>query len=382
MIRRDLINVTPSNCCSGLRWATTDRSKPGTCPHRRQAAQKLSSAVTTLFAPRLPRPWVPAAAMVNYLALGRCRKRLRSLTAAELRPLFDIAASTIRRPRSTPSCRASSTPTPPGLPVTGSPDSSDRSSPPPNQWADRFRRHLRSDRRGHPVRAETLAEVPAQVDFLFRSDPDIDEASWTRRWCPGGRLDRRGHRRRGGVAVGGHRAASSSTFALADRLDANRREVPGPDPRSRSGDGPSARRCSESMEVLGCDGSCAGESGAGRPVPPAEERSVRCGRARAHGAAGSVDSCWLRCSPWSATWCRPSSRFCRRRGTTTGSAATFDRRAPGAAQYDGTPSPVLVQRLDHALDLYRDGVAGRIVLTGGKRAGDRFTEAYYAITAT
>lgn len=48
----------------------------------------------------------------------------------------------------------------------------------------------------------------------------------------------------------------------------------------------------------------------------------------------------------------------------------------GAAQYDGTPSPVLRQRLDHALDLYRDGVAGRIVLTGGKQAGDRFTEAY------
>ncbi len=48
----------------------------------------------------------------------------------------------------------------------------------------------------------------------------------------------------------------------------------------------------------------------------------------------------------------------------------------GAAQYDGTPSPVLQERLDHALDLYEDGVAPRIVLTGGKQAGDRFTEAY------
>ena len=48
----------------------------------------------------------------------------------------------------------------------------------------------------------------------------------------------------------------------------------------------------------------------------------------------------------------------------------------GAAQYNGTPSPVLEQRLDHALELYRDGVAPRIVLTGGKQAGDRFTEAY------
>ena len=48
----------------------------------------------------------------------------------------------------------------------------------------------------------------------------------------------------------------------------------------------------------------------------------------------------------------------------------------GAAQYDGRPSRVLRDRLDHALSLYRDGVAPRIVLTGGKRPGDRFTEAY------
>lgn len=48
----------------------------------------------------------------------------------------------------------------------------------------------------------------------------------------------------------------------------------------------------------------------------------------------------------------------------------------GAAQYNGKPSPVLRERLDHALRLYRDGVAPRIVLTGGKRAGDKFTEAY------
>ena len=47
----------------------------------------------------------------------------------------------------------------------------------------------------------------------------------------------------------------------------------------------------------------------------------------------------------------------------------------GAAQYDCTPSPVLEERLDHSLDLYRDGVAGRIVVTGGRRSGDRCTEA-------
>jgi uncharacterized SAM-binding protein YcdF (DUF218 family) len=47
----------------------------------------------------------------------------------------------------------------------------------------------------------------------------------------------------------------------------------------------------------------------------------------------------------------------------------------GAAQYDCQPSPVLEQRLDHARDLYDDGVASTIVVTGGKREGDRCTEA-------
>lgn len=47
----------------------------------------------------------------------------------------------------------------------------------------------------------------------------------------------------------------------------------------------------------------------------------------------------------------------------------------GAAQYDGRPSPVLQDRLDHALELYNSGLAAEIVLTGGRQAGDRFTEA-------
>jgi uncharacterized SAM-binding protein YcdF (DUF218 family) len=47
----------------------------------------------------------------------------------------------------------------------------------------------------------------------------------------------------------------------------------------------------------------------------------------------------------------------------------------GAAQYDGTPSPVFEARLDHALDLYREGLAPVIVVTGGRQEGDRFTEA-------
>lgn len=47
----------------------------------------------------------------------------------------------------------------------------------------------------------------------------------------------------------------------------------------------------------------------------------------------------------------------------------------GAAQYDGRPSPVLQDRLDHALDLYERRLARVIVVTGGRQEGDRFTEA-------
>ncbi len=46
----------------------------------------------------------------------------------------------------------------------------------------------------------------------------------------------------------------------------------------------------------------------------------------------------------------------------------------GAAQYDGVPSPVFARRLDRALELYRAGCAPRILVTGGNRPGDRFTE--------
>ena len=46
----------------------------------------------------------------------------------------------------------------------------------------------------------------------------------------------------------------------------------------------------------------------------------------------------------------------------------------GAAQYNGTPSPAFKRRLDRALELYELGCAPRIVVTGGKREGDRTTE--------
>jgi len=62
--------------------------------------------------------------------------------------------------------------------------------------------------------------------------------------------------------------------------------------------------------------------------------------------------------------------------------ARLDERLPvdavvvlGAAQYDGNPSSIFAARLRHAQSLYEDGLAPRIVTTGGGRQGDAYTEA-------
>lgn len=47
----------------------------------------------------------------------------------------------------------------------------------------------------------------------------------------------------------------------------------------------------------------------------------------------------------------------------------------GAAQFDGRPSSVFKARLQHARELYEDGVAPVVVTVGGGRPGDRTTEA-------
>jgi uncharacterized SAM-binding protein YcdF (DUF218 family) len=46
----------------------------------------------------------------------------------------------------------------------------------------------------------------------------------------------------------------------------------------------------------------------------------------------------------------------------------------GAAEYRGRPSPVFKARLDHALDLYRRGLAPRILTTGGAGGDPQYTE--------
>jgi uncharacterized SAM-binding protein YcdF (DUF218 family) len=50
----------------------------------------------------------------------------------------------------------------------------------------------------------------------------------------------------------------------------------------------------------------------------------------------------------------------------------------GAAQYDGTPSPVFKARLEHAVALWNQGLATHFVVTGGNLPGDRTTEAAVA----
>src|SRR5262249_628125 len=46
----------------------------------------------------------------------------------------------------------------------------------------------------------------------------------------------------------------------------------------------------------------------------------------------------------------------------------------GAAEYRGRPSPILEARLNHALWLYHEGLAPRILTTGGRGGDPTFTE--------
>lgn len=47
----------------------------------------------------------------------------------------------------------------------------------------------------------------------------------------------------------------------------------------------------------------------------------------------------------------------------------------GTAQYNGVPSSIFEARLEHALELWRDGVAPVVVTVGGRADGDVFSEA-------
>ena len=64
--------------------------------------------------------------------------------------------------------------------------------------------------------------------------------------------------------------------------------------------------------------------------------------------------------------------FWERRDTARPAAAIV---VLGAAQYVGRPSPVLRARLDHAIDLWKRGLAPRIIFTGGFGDHDTTSEA-------
>jgi vancomycin permeability regulator SanA len=74
-----------------------------------------------------------------------------------------------------------------------------------------------------------------------------------------------------------------------------------------------------------------------------------------------------------------ASAFTVWRAAHTDDASRVDRAdiiiVLGAAQSGGTPSPVFVGRLDHALLLYRQGRANQVMVVGSKEPGDSTTEA-------
>lgn len=50
----------------------------------------------------------------------------------------------------------------------------------------------------------------------------------------------------------------------------------------------------------------------------------------------------------------------------------------GAAAWTDEPSPVLRERINHAIWLYENGFVEKIIFTGGKKPGDRFAESEVA----
>lgn len=74
-----------------------------------------------------------------------------------------------------------------------------------------------------------------------------------------------------------------------------------------------------------------------------------------------------------AVWCRWVYAEIERYASQDQAALSDAICVFGAAEYDGRPSPVFRARLDHALDLYRRGIAPLIITLGGP-GGDEYTE--------
>ena len=229
------------------------------------------------------------------------------------------------------------------------------------------------------TRVTRLVEVPALVDFLFLEEPQTDPASWDKAM-----------------------KASDAATVLDDTITAY---------ETAPWDADSLKAA---LEMVGS----VSASSSGRHKRPSASRSPAAPSAR---RSSSRSSCSVASARWSVCVLpadtseitaptavvpsapeqpRPRRRWVR--GIAIALAAIFGFFALyigitfvqvwlasrhdgakaadaivvlGAAQYDGRPSPVLTARLDHALDLWKQGLAPIIVVTGGKRPGDRFTEA-------
>src|SRR5690606_15022734 len=50
----------------------------------------------------------------------------------------------------------------------------------------------------------------------------------------------------------------------------------------------------------------------------------------------------------------------------------------GAGIWNNVPSPVFQERINHSIELYKNGYVKKIIFTGGKADGKKFSESYVA----
>lgn len=82
----------------------------------------------------------------------------------------------------------------------------------------------------------------------------------------------------------------------------------------------------------------------------------------------------LLCATGMLLWCRWVYNQIENYAMHDGAAPSDAIGIFGAAEYDGKPSPVYRARLDHALALYRRGIAPLIITLGGGADEDQFSE--------
>ncbi len=217
------------------------------------------------------------------------------------------------------------------------------------------------------TRVDRLAEIPDAVDFAFVDEPVVDDESW-------------------------QKAMLKSPEQATAMLDARDRCVRlGRVGQRHPDDGHRRHRRAAHHAEEGPSAAGAGGAHRARSGHPARRhpRRARARRDAATVAGGSRPSLIM---------LRMVLRWTLRIGAalvallvlyvgvTFGQvwwASRQDDAAPasaivvmGAAQWDGRPSPVLKARLDHAVELWEQGHADHIIVTGGKQVGDRVTQGF------